>query len=70
MIAREAAACGRMALKPMSASLAGYKATLDKSKLSGCEHEDGSGWCTITELNACKHAIPLDNGDIACDEAL
>lgn len=49
---------------------AGFKHTPDKSKLSGCEHEDGSGYCTIKTLNTCRHAIPIDEGGYACEAAL
>lgn len=39
-------------------------------KISGCEHEDGSGWCIKTGRNTCEEAVELKDGSVACDAAL
>ena len=49
---------------------AGYKATTDKNKLSGCKHEDGSGWCTAGEGVVCEDANRCPDGSIGCNRAL
>jgi len=57
--------CGTLSARP-----AGYKATTDKNKLSGCEHEDGSGWCTAGVGVVCEDANHCPDGSIGCNRAL
>jgi hypothetical protein len=40
-------------------------------KLSGCAHEDGSGWCLNSDVDGkCGDQVPTEGGNTACGRAL